>query len=206
MAKPMPAIEAIRGFHDELTAIRRDLHANPEIGLEEHRTAEIVAAKLAEWGIEVHRGVGKTGVVGVLQARLGRQVDRPARRHGLPADGGADQPALSQQQAGADACLRPRRPHHHAAGRCPLSRRFAHLPGHRAFHLPAGRGGRRRCARHAGGRAVRQVSVRPGVRPAQPRPASRSGHLRSARGRSRRAVRSSTSRSRAAGRTAPARS
>ena len=67
MAKPVPAIEAIRGFHDELTAIRRDLHANPEIGLEEHRTAEIVAAKLAEWGIEVHRGVGKTGVVGVLK-------------------------------------------------------------------------------------------------------------------------------------------
>ena len=68
MVKSMPALEAIRGFHDELTAIRRDLHANPELGLEEHRTAEIVAAKLAEWGIEVHRGIGKTGVVGVLSA------------------------------------------------------------------------------------------------------------------------------------------
>ncbi len=71
MVNTMPAIEAIRGFHDELTAFRRDLHANPEIGLQEHRTAEIVAAKLAEWGIEVHRGVGKTGVVGVLKRGAG---------------------------------------------------------------------------------------------------------------------------------------
>ena len=43
----MPAIDAIRGYQDELTAIRRDLHANPELGLEEHRTAGIVAEKLA---------------------------------------------------------------------------------------------------------------------------------------------------------------
>jgi len=63
----MSAIDAIRSFHDELTAIRCDLHANPELGLEEHRTAGIVAQKLAEWGIEVHRGVGGTGVVGVLR-------------------------------------------------------------------------------------------------------------------------------------------
>ncbi len=61
------AIETIRGFHDELTAIRRDLHAHPELGLEEHRTADLVARKLEEWGIEVHRGVGVTGVVGVLR-------------------------------------------------------------------------------------------------------------------------------------------
>jgi hippurate hydrolase len=67
----MPAIDTIRGFHDELTAIRRDLHANPELGLEEHRTAGIVAAKLQEWGIEVHRGIGRTGVVGVLRRGAG---------------------------------------------------------------------------------------------------------------------------------------
>ncbi len=75
-----PALAAIRTFHDELTAIRRDLHAHPELGLEEHRTSEIVAKKLAEWGIEVHRGIGKTGVVGVLRRgsggpRIGLRAD-----------------------------------------------------------------------------------------------------------------------------------
>ncbi|MDX2201553.1 MAG: M20 aminoacylase family protein [Hyphomicrobiaceae bacterium] len=60
-------LETIRTFHAELTAIRQDIHAHPELGMEEHRTADLVAAKLAEWGIEVHRGVGKTGVVGVLR-------------------------------------------------------------------------------------------------------------------------------------------
>jgi hippurate hydrolase len=63
----MAAIDEIRGYHDELTAIRRDIHAHPEIGFEERRTADIVAARLAEWGIEVHRGIGGTGVVGVLR-------------------------------------------------------------------------------------------------------------------------------------------
>jgi hippurate hydrolase len=63
----MAAIETITGYQDELTAIRRDLHAHPELGLEEARTADIVARKLTEWGIEVHRGVGVTGVVGVLR-------------------------------------------------------------------------------------------------------------------------------------------
>jgi hippurate hydrolase len=63
----MAGIETISGYHDELTAIRRDIHAHPEIGFEEHRTSDIVAAKLIEWGIEVHRNVGGTGVVGVLR-------------------------------------------------------------------------------------------------------------------------------------------
>ena len=79
----MSAIDQIRRFHDELTAFRQDLHAHPELGLEEHRTAELVAAKLESWGIEVHRGVGKTGVVGVLrsgngQARIGLRADMDA--------------------------------------------------------------------------------------------------------------------------------
>ncbi len=79
----MSAIDKIRDYHDELTAFRQDLHAHPELGLEEHRTAELVAAKLESWGIEVHRGVGKTGVVGVLragngQARIGLRADMDA--------------------------------------------------------------------------------------------------------------------------------
>ena len=77
------SLDAIRRFHGELTKIRRDLHANPELGMEETRTSEIVAQKLAEWGIEVHRGVGGTGVVGVLragngQATIGLRADMDA--------------------------------------------------------------------------------------------------------------------------------
>ena len=80
----MPTIDRIQGFADELTAIRRDLHAHPEIGFEEVRTSGIVAEKLAQWGIEVHRGLGGTGVVGVLKGkgsggkRIGLRADMDA--------------------------------------------------------------------------------------------------------------------------------
>ena len=77
----MPNIERIEGFADELTAIRRDLHAHPEIGFEEVRTSGIVAEKLTQWGIEVHRGLGGTGVVGVLKGK-----GTGAKRIGLRAD------------------------------------------------------------------------------------------------------------------------
>jgi len=50
-----------------ITAIRRDIHAHPELCFEENRTADVVAARLAEWGIPVHRGLGKTGVVGIVK-------------------------------------------------------------------------------------------------------------------------------------------
>lgn len=55
--------------HAEFTAIRRDIHAHPELGLEEHRTAALVAGKLRDWGIEVTEGVGGTGVVGVIRGK-----------------------------------------------------------------------------------------------------------------------------------------
>src|SRR5947208_6589794 len=63
----MKPIDRIKTYHPDLTAIRQDFHANPELGFEEHRTSDIVAKKLEALGIEVHRGVGKTGVVGVLR-------------------------------------------------------------------------------------------------------------------------------------------
>jgi amidohydrolase len=77
------ALERARQYQDELVAIRRDIHAHPELGLEEYRTADVVARKLAEWGIEVHRGVGRTGVVGVLrngngQGAVGLRADMDA--------------------------------------------------------------------------------------------------------------------------------
>jgi amidohydrolase len=63
----MPILPRVLEFHDELTQIRRDIHAHPELGFEEQRTSDIVAAKLAEYGCEVHRGLAKTGVVGTLR-------------------------------------------------------------------------------------------------------------------------------------------
>ena len=77
----MPIVNRIAEFHDEITAWRRDLHAHPETAFEERRTSDLVAGKLAEWGIEVHRGLATTGVVGVLPGRRDN-----GRRIGLRAD------------------------------------------------------------------------------------------------------------------------
>lgn len=84
----MPTLPRIAEYADELTAIRRDFHANPEIGFEETRTAGIVAEKLKSWGIEVHTGIGKTGVVGILQGKGGseRAVGLRADMDALPMD------------------------------------------------------------------------------------------------------------------------
>jgi amidohydrolase len=63
----MAIIPEIAESLGELTQIRRDIHAHPEIGFEEERTAEIVAAKLKDYGCEVHRGLATTGVVGTIR-------------------------------------------------------------------------------------------------------------------------------------------
>jgi hippurate hydrolase len=75
-------VESIRAFHQELTDIRHDIHAHPELGFTEQRTSDLVAAKLEGWGIEVHRGLAKTGVVGVIK---GKQTSS-GRAIGLRAD------------------------------------------------------------------------------------------------------------------------
>lgn len=67
-------------YIDEFIALRRDIHAHPEPAFQETRTADIVARELERFGIAVHRGVGKTGVVGVLKSGSG------ARSIGLRAD------------------------------------------------------------------------------------------------------------------------
>src|SRR6187399_1263245 len=76
----MPTLDSIREFHDELTLWRRDIHAHPELGFEEQRTSDLVADKLTGFGIEVHRGIGKTGLVGRLR------VGNSPRSIGLRAD------------------------------------------------------------------------------------------------------------------------
>lgn len=81
------ALESIRLFHDELIALRRDLHAHPELGFQEVRTSGIVAAGLQALGIEVHRGIGKTGVVGVIRGKRcdsGRMIGLRADMDALP--------------------------------------------------------------------------------------------------------------------------
>jgi amidohydrolase len=84
MASP---VERIRAYQSELQQIRRDIHAHPELAFEENRTAAIVAQKLEGWGVEVHRGLARTGVVGVIQGRSnasGRGVGLRADMDCLP--------------------------------------------------------------------------------------------------------------------------
>ncbi len=68
MAKDIDPL--ISAAHEEITAIRRDFHANPEIGFQEVRTAGIVTERLRAYGVdEVHTGIGKTGMVGVIKGK-----------------------------------------------------------------------------------------------------------------------------------------
>jgi amidohydrolase len=79
----MQLIQSILTQAASIAAVRRDIHAHPELCFEEVRTADVVAAKLTEWGIPVHRGMGTTGVVGILHGRDGGACGRAI---GLRAD------------------------------------------------------------------------------------------------------------------------
>jgi hippurate hydrolase len=63
----MNLIEPILADAAAITAIRRDIHAHPELCFQEERTADVIAKALTDWGIPVHRGLGKTGVVGIVK-------------------------------------------------------------------------------------------------------------------------------------------
>jgi hippurate hydrolase len=84
----------------ELTAIRRDIHAHPEMGLEETRTAALVASKLREWGVEYVEGIGKTGLVATIRGKLPGQ-----RAIGLRAD--MDALAIVEQTGAAHTSTHP---------------------------------------------------------------------------------------------------
>ena len=79
----MKTIDAIAAQAPAIAALRRDIHAHPELCFEEVRTADLVAAKLTQWGIPLHRGMGKTGVVGIVHGRDGGACGRAV---GLRAD------------------------------------------------------------------------------------------------------------------------
>ncbi len=81
----MKPIEDILAFNAEISAVRREIHAHPELCYDEHRTSELVASKLTEWGIPVHRGLGKTGLVGVVsQGSSTRAIGLRADMDALP--------------------------------------------------------------------------------------------------------------------------
>src|SRR5258705_2644255 len=80
-------VEHIRAWQDEFTAVRRDLHAHPELGFEEHRTARIVCEQLTAHGVEHHAGIGHTGIVAVIAGRKndsGKSVGLRADMDALP--------------------------------------------------------------------------------------------------------------------------
>jgi hippurate hydrolase len=101
----VPIPDRIAGFADDLTEIRRDLHAHPELGFEEVRTAGVVADKLRGWGIEVATGIGRTGVVGVIEgSRPGRTIGLRADMDALPIDEQTNLPWASKTPGVMHAC------------------------------------------------------------------------------------------------------
>ncbi|HEY1299144.1 MAG TPA: amidohydrolase, partial [Stellaceae bacterium] len=101
----MAVIERIAEFHGELTLWRHDIHAHPELGFEESRTSDLVAEKLGQFGYEVFRGIGKTGVVGRLRAgnsehSIGLRADMDC----LPIEEATNLPYRSQHQGRMHAC------------------------------------------------------------------------------------------------------
>ena len=92
-------------FLTELTALRRDIHAHPELAFNENRTADIVARELEHYGLEVHRGIAKTGVVGVLRAgKSQRMIGLRADMDALPLCELNEFPHHSKHQGKMHAC------------------------------------------------------------------------------------------------------
>ena len=92
-------------FLPELRAIRHDLHAHPELAFEEERTADLVARELAAYGLEVHRGLARTGVVGVLRVGTSpRMIALRADLDGLPLTELSESPHRSRHLGCMHAC------------------------------------------------------------------------------------------------------
>ncbi|MGR3783038.1 MAG: amidohydrolase [Albimonas sp.] len=101
----MPVIPEIADRLETFAAIRRDIHAHPEIGFQEVRTSGIVVEKLKEWGIEVHAGIGGTGVVGIIEGKgPGRSVGLRADMDALPIEEETNLPWRSTRPGVSHAC------------------------------------------------------------------------------------------------------
>ena len=100
-------VDKIRSYHAELRAIRHDIHAHPELAFQENRTSDLVADRLSSWGVEVHRGLAKTGVVGVVKGRKsssGRAVGLRADMDCLPMHETGTVPYKSKHAGRMHAC------------------------------------------------------------------------------------------------------
>jgi hippurate hydrolase len=101
----MQLIDRVVQFRAEIQRIRRDLHAHPELRFEEERTADIVASRLAAWGIEVTRGLGGTGVVGTLRnGSSSRSIGLRADMDALPITEANQFPHRSTHEGKMHAC------------------------------------------------------------------------------------------------------
>lgn len=94
----MADLDKINGYRDELVGIRHDLHQHPELGFQETRTSGVIARQLEAWGIEVHRGIGGTGVVAVLpgNGEPGRRIGLRAEMDALPMEEATNLPYRSR--------------------------------------------------------------------------------------------------------------
>jgi len=100
----VPILEEIQGFHEEMTAWRHELHEHPETAFEEVKTSDFVANKLTEFGIEVNRGLAKTGVVGTLVNGKGGSIGLRADMDALNIEEQNDLPYKSKVAGKMHAC------------------------------------------------------------------------------------------------------
>ena len=98
-------LDVLRAREDEFVALRRDIHRHPEMGFEEHRTAELVAERLQAWGYEVERGIAGTGLVGTLRRGTGtRRLGLRAEMDALPIVEATGLPWASRHAGVMHAC------------------------------------------------------------------------------------------------------
>ena len=123
----MQLIESILAHAQQIAAMRRDLHAHPELCFQEERTADLIAGALTEWGIPVHRGLGRTGVVGIVKQ------GSSTRAVGLRAD--IDALPMTEHNRFAHASVHPGRMHAcgHDGHTAMLLAAARHLARHRHF-------------------------------------------------------------------------
>jgi hippurate hydrolase len=123
----MNVLDSILTQASTIVELRKDIHAHPELCFEENRTADVVARKLTEWGIEIHRGMGTTGVVGIIKAGTS------SRAIGLRAD--MDALPIQEKNNFAHASQHPGKMHAcgHDGHTAMLLAAAQHLAKHRNF-------------------------------------------------------------------------
>ena len=123
----MPVIDSIAAQAAAMTALRRDLHAHPELCFQEQRTSDLIADQLTDWGIPIYRGLGKTGVVAILKN------GSSTRAVGLRAD--IDALPMSERNTFAHASRHPGKMHAcgHDGHTATLLAAARHLATHRDY-------------------------------------------------------------------------